>query len=143
MSQHKSSQHTILAQERGQQALGLRKQGYTLEEIAHISGYADRSGAYRAVMRALKRLPPEPLEGSRTLELMRLDALWRAVWPQAEQGDLKAIQTALKIIERRSKLQGLDIAPEPRKAPERDGKSLGIVEALVDATPPPADPSAP
>lgn len=38
----------------------------------------------------------------------RLDALLRSVWTQAQEGDLKAVSTALSIEERRAKLNGLD-----------------------------------
>lgn len=42
-------------------------------------------------------------------ELRRLDALLLVVWTQVVMGDAKAIETALKISERRTKLLGLDV----------------------------------
>ncbi|MCC6446809.1 MAG: hypothetical protein IT210_25580 [Armatimonadetes bacterium] len=118
------------------QALNLRKQGHTFEQIAEQVGYADRSGAHKAVMRALQRLTNEPAAEARALELLRLDALLLALWPQAEKGDLKAIQSVLNLMARRARYLGLD-APPKAAAPE--GGSLTIHERLVDATPAPAE----
>jgi hypothetical protein len=39
---------------------------------------------------------------------IRLDAALVAIWPDIEAGDCKAIETMLKIEERRAKLLGLD-----------------------------------
>jgi len=43
-----------------------------------------------------------------SMELDRLDDLQRAVWQDAINGDLKAVETALKIIQTRAKVLGLD-----------------------------------
>jgi hypothetical protein len=43
------------------------------------------------------------------LELARLDALQDAVWDQAMTGDTKAVDSALKVINMRAKLLGLEI----------------------------------
>lgn len=51
-------------------------------------------------------------EGSRrtllATELDRLDALQAAVWPQAMAGETKSVEAALKVIDRRARLLGLD-----------------------------------
>lgn len=50
-----------------------------------------------------------------TLELLRLDELTAAVWPAAQQDNLRAVDTLLRIMGRRSKYLGLD-ASESRGA---------------------------
>ena len=45
----------------------------------------------------------------RTTEAARLDRLQLAAWPKAQQGDLRAIDTVLRILQRRASLFGLDM----------------------------------
>ena len=54
----------------------------------------------------------------RELEVQRLDAMLYAVWGNVLQGDVGAVNTALKISERRSRLLGLD-APHTLEARAR------------------------
>lgn len=44
----------------------------------------------------------------RHVEVMRLDRLIMAVWPNAVKGNMQAIDRCLKIMERRAKMLGLD-----------------------------------
>jgi hypothetical protein len=53
----------------------------------------------------------EEVQQLRVLESQRLDALLEAVWPQAAQGHLPAVDRAVRILERRARLLGLD-APQ-------------------------------
>jgi len=88
--------------------LELRKTGMTWTRISELTGYADASGAYRAYIRALKRVVKEPAEQVRTLEIERLDYLWNSLMAKATDGDPQAIGVMLRIMERRSRLLGLD-----------------------------------
>lgn len=105
MSGSKSFKSTI---DRERKVLELRASGQTFEQIATACAYSDRSVAYNAYKRALKRTLVEPARQVRDLEVHRLDLLLGAAWNQALAGDLRAIQSALKIMERRAKLLGLD-----------------------------------
>jgi hypothetical protein len=44
------------------------------------------------------------------LEELRLDALQEGIWPRALQGDPRAVEVALKVLERRARMGGLDFA---------------------------------
>ena len=70
------------------------------------------AGAHDMVRRALREAVREPAEELRTLELERLDTLYAKVMVIIETGSTKevlnAIDRALRIMERRSKLLGLD-----------------------------------
>jgi hypothetical protein len=68
----------------------------------------DVSTAHRRVSRALGAIPRELADEYRALEALRLDALQQAVWEQAIEGDLKAVDRVLSIMKRRSQLLGLD-----------------------------------
>ena len=53
-------------------------------------------------------LSQDDREMALSLELQRLDRLLSAIWTSAMQGSFKAVDSALRISERRSKLLGLD-----------------------------------
>ena len=94
--------------ERERKALELRKAGATFDQIAEQCGYADKSGAFYAIKRALSDIVPPAVEELRTLDSERLDRLLLAVWKQALDGDLKAVDRALRILDQRARLLGLN-----------------------------------
>ena len=103
-----TQQDAVNAHERTIQALELRKAGFTYSVIAEKLGYTGKAAAWDAVNRALKQLKREPAEGVLALELERLDALYKSMYPQALKGNLGAVDRCLKISERRARLLGLD-----------------------------------
>lgn len=96
-----------------QQALDLRIAGVSYRDIAKAIGLSP-SGAHKAVDRALAEIAEqtnEKAERVRSIELQRLDKMSTAVWKEVVNGNYAAIDRALRIQERRSRLLGLD-APE-------------------------------
>lgn len=93
------------------EALRLRQRGLPYDEIAARIGYANRSVAYKAVMKALTGQMREPAEQVRELEIDRLDGMLLALQEKIASGDTRAIDTGLRIMERRARLLGLD-APQ-------------------------------
>jgi hypothetical protein len=100
---------------REQQALALRLTGATLQQVADQLGYASRGAAYKAVERGLGySAPAESAEALRQEARGRLDRALLAVWPDvvAQGGDWRrrhaAVDAALRIEERRCRLEGLD-----------------------------------
>ena len=83
-------------------------EGANFDEAARAVGYANRSGAFKAFYRAIGDREVEAVDTHRALELARLDALQRVLWERVELGDIKAIETVLRIIDRRIRLLGLD-----------------------------------
>lgn len=97
---------------RDEKALALRVQGKTHAQIAEELGYGARSNAHRAIKRRLDALNRECLERAdqvKQLELTRLDAMLAGLWEKAAAGDPQAIDRVLKIQERRSAYEGLDM----------------------------------
>src|SRR5579863_1532843 len=92
----------IAAVEKQRQALLMRKDGMTFEEIARRLGYRNRNGAYYAIERALTATVKEPADELRTLELARLDAIWTRMYAKALQGDHLAVDRCLRIMQRRA-----------------------------------------
>lgn len=105
----RDAQH-IATTERHIQALALRKQGQTYRDIGAALGI-DHSTAVRDVQLALTELNGQltaEAQSLRAMEAARLDALQAAIWPQAEAGNLRAIDRVIAIMERRARLLGLD-----------------------------------
>jgi hypothetical protein len=97
------------AADRERQAMDLRKAGATFHQIATQLGYRDGGGARKAVVRALSRIPNEAAVDMRAMDSERLDRLLLAVWKDALGGDLKAMDRALRILDQRAKLLGLNL----------------------------------
>lgn len=96
------------------QAVAMRMAGLDYQTIADRLEYKTRQAAAKDVERALAANLAEvtrTAEEFREVERMRLERLQAAAWQAAVGGDLKAIETCLRIIDRRCKLLGLD-APQ-------------------------------
>lgn len=115
---------------RDAEAVRLRADGHTYQTIADQLGYTDRSDARKAIERMIAFTVREPADEVRQMELIRLDSLWmqavrvlhahhvtvsngKVVTVNGEPVPddapvLQAIDRLLKIMERRSKLLGLD-----------------------------------
>lgn len=91
-------------------AMELRLAGFSYADISEQLGYKSRVGAFKAVQRALKATLREPTDDVRELELGRLDVMLRSIWEKVEGGQLAAIDRAIKIVERRARMLGLDTA---------------------------------
>jgi hypothetical protein len=122
----------VRAHERHLQALELRKAGVTYEVIAGQLGYANASGARKAVVSALKATLREPAAEVRELELARLDAMLLPLWRRVQAGDEKVVDRALRIMERRARLLGLDRKTAEGEAPD----TVKVVVEYVDMEPP-------
>lgn len=102
----------------------MRKAGVPMNEIARRFGMTT-SAVGNAVRRQLQRLNSEALMAYPEvlrMELERLDALQQSIWPLTQhrkvrmddgtevtvEPDMKAVQTALSIMDRRSKLLGME-----------------------------------
>jgi hypothetical protein len=122
--------------------LKLRREGVRYDDERILSlGYSDSGSARKDVVRALRAHRDEEAAEVgiyRQQENERLDALLEAAWPRATQPtpvfdkegqvvdhalDMRAVDTVLRLIDRRAKLNGLDM---PVKA-ELSGPGGGAV----------------
>lgn len=94
--------------QRAARAVELRTSGKTYAAVATELGYADESGARKAVDRLLSRIEHEGATALRAIECARLDALTAAHWQAAIGGDIDASKVLLQVIDRRAKLLGLN-----------------------------------
>ena len=124
----KSTARTLDTRERGVEALRLRRDGYSYDEIATALGYANRSGAFKAVESTLTAMETESVDAYRKVESARLDRLLKTHAQLADEGDTQAAQVVLGIVKERAKLNGL-YAPVETKLSGGFGVTLDAIDA--------------
>lgn len=132
----KTSPRRTAARQRRQQAIALRVEGNTFDQIAAALG-CTRSAAWKMVQREIDEIVRDTRADAaelRALELARLDDAQRAIWDRVEDGHLPSIDRLLRISERRAKLLGLDapmrIAPTDPSG-NREFAGTGGLSALL------------
>ena len=95
-------------QERMRQAWELRKAGVSYDDIAQRLGYSSKAGAYNAVKSIMQQVTQETGKELQTLHNERLNTMLMMAWRNAQQGDIKAIDTVLRIMERQATMSGID-----------------------------------
>ena len=98
----------LRGRERQHAAVELRKAGASLDEIAKALGYSNRASVHNAITAVMARWDAEAAPEMIKLEAARLDTMQRALSPKVMLGDPEAIRAALRIMDRRAKLYGLD-----------------------------------
>lgn len=94
--------------DREAEVVRLRRKGKTFDEIATAVGFTNKGTAYATWKNANARLIVEDVEEIRKMEGERLDTAQAAIWDDVLAGEIPAINTLLRLMERRSKLFGLD-----------------------------------
>jgi hypothetical protein len=107
---------------RDAQALGYRARGWTYERIANEMGYANRSGAQKAVERAMATAVRETTEAAKTLLLADLNALKKEAWGVLEATHITVSHGQVVRIE----------GPDGEKVPiPDDGPVLNAIDRIV------------
>lgn len=106
----KKGSSRILSQQKRRQALELRKAGATYAQIAQSVGYNDASAAHKAVMKAFGEVIQEPVNELKTIQVERLNHMLVVLWPKVQQGDERAIGTALMVMNKIDALMGTEAA---------------------------------
>lgn len=86
--------------------------GHDYDTIARELGYANRSGAWKAVQRALRGRTTNAVDQCRQEQLVHLDRVMAAQWDDAMTGNVRAAHAVLRAIEQRVRLLGLGPAQE-------------------------------
>ncbi len=97
--------HDEMAQRRAH-ALEMKRAGADIEQIARRLGYAsvasckkDLSGAYAEVLKT-------PTEEARALDVLRIEKMIMALWPDARSGIAAAVDRVVRLVDLRAKLLG-------------------------------------
>lgn len=128
MARGKTGKPAIDRAQKQDEILKLRLTGASYREIETLTKIP-RSTAQKMAEDAVDDIKRETAEQVVSLELARLDRLLRGVWTDAIDGDVKAIGSALKIMERRAKYLNLDAAV----APDTSGEARAALDALHEA----------
>jgi hypothetical protein len=123
-----------LAAERATKAFELRKWGASFEEIGKQCGFSTVR-AYQVIQEKMKELKDklaEDVEIVRTGEIERLNALLLNLTPRVRAGDAYSISVAIKVLERKSRLLGLD-APTKAEVTGAGGGPYKIEVVYEDA----------
>lgn len=99
-------------EDRAYAAHKLRQQGKDWAQVARLTGYANPDTARMVVRSYLQKaaveLAVEHRQEMLQTEIARLDTLQAAIWDQAIEGDVKAVDSVIRIINARAKLLGID-----------------------------------
>lgn len=130
------------------ECLRLRRMGYSYREIGERVGINDTyaSTLVKEEVKSIEKRTRESADMIRAIEVERLDAMLVGLWPAATNGDVRSVDAALKLSERRAKLLGLEVPVE--KEPEstllnafasRIERAYAHVQVEIGApTPPPS-----
>jgi hypothetical protein len=98
----------INAQEKRRRAMEARKAGMSYTQIAELLGYADASGASKAVHKAFSQIIQEPVAELKVLQIERINHLLMAVWSKAQAGDERAIASVLSLMDKLDRYEGTE-----------------------------------
>ena len=128
------------SKEKQKRAMALKLAGASYAQIADNLGYADSSGAYKAVSRGMKNSLQESAGDLRKIHYGRLEHMLMRVWPAVNQGDSRAVNSALQVMDRMERLYGLneaqkvDITAGARETIiVADGEKEAYIKALKEA----------
>ena len=106
-----TGKRNLTMKSRDWKALELLCEGYSASDVASRLGYRDSSHLSAQMKNIIERTTFEKVQQYRQLEYMRLEKMYQGIESKAFNGDTKAIETALKIHDRKASLLGLK-APE-------------------------------
>jgi hypothetical protein len=131
--------------ERVKAIMDLRRRGWTLQRIADVQRpRVSRVAIHKAIVKALNYTEKEEVEAMRQLELLRLDALSKALYERATSGgDLAAVDRMLAIGDRRARLTGLykhsgealRIQPAGKGTPAKESSGVRVVRVEIVSVP--------
>jgi hypothetical protein len=131
-SRHRPPGDDAKRRERAQKALDLRIVGATYRQIAAQLAVNERTAYYdvQHELASLDAVITQKAERLRDLEAARLDRLHVALAPGIQAGIPSTIVAAVRVMERRAKLFGLD-APTKIAGPEGEPMSIRIVHTQL------------
>ncbi|AVM01903.1 hypothetical protein C6V83_18160 [Gordonia iterans] len=109
----------IADRQRATRAVELRAQGHTYQEIADALDYADRTVAYRAVLRTINRNEAQVVDDFRDLMAERYEALYERALKELdaaaskgrEMGKSQLINSARQALDSLARIRGIDKTP--------------------------------
>ncbi len=107
--------------------------GMSTQDIANITGLP-HAPVQQLIIDAIAKVTTEVDElaiHEYALASLRIDALIQAVWPQAISGDVKAIEAAAKLLDRRAKMTGSDRERQAPTSTNANGYTINITPVTL------------
>lgn len=102
----------VPTQEKSYLAYNLKMAGLSMTEIAERLDYPSTNAAVMAIRNHIQEdargQSSEFRQNLLQMELDRLDFMLSRIWPQIEHGDLKAVDSGVKIIQTQARIAGID-----------------------------------
>lgn len=105
----------LTPKEKAMKALELKKVGFSWRKIADQLGYRTGSGAFGAVQQLLKSESKASVDEMRQMDNEVLDDLLKALQKGIRAGAPRSIEVAVRILERRARMWGLDEVDRPKE----------------------------
>jgi hypothetical protein len=120
------------AREKQARAVDLRRAGASFSEIAQALGYADQSGAKKAVEAAIRRHEFEATADMLKMDLARLDEYTKlATHRLRTSGDLNQIDRLMRIMEKKHWLLGVTPATLADTQPDGSSATKGGMNVVI------------
>ncbi len=121
MSVQRSNERMLAFRDKQAIALDMRRKGHILSEIGAVLGIDRTSTVSKLIQKAMREIVREPAEEVVQMELDRLDTMFVKAYERAADQEKplnkEAVDTCLRIMERRAKLLGID---KPTKVASTD-----------------------
>lgn len=121
MSVQRSNERMLAFRDKQAIALDMRRKGHILSEIGAVLGIDRTSTVSKLIQKAMREIVREPAEEVVQMELDRLDTMFVKAYERAADHEKplnkEAVDTCLRIMERRAKLLGID---KPTKVANTD-----------------------
>jgi hypothetical protein len=108
------AQQTLVAERRAK-VIQMKIAGIDNETIARTVGLKNPADVSQDVTRAFQRakaIEGQEIDALKAIELARYDRAQAALWPKVLKGDLRAIDTFIRLSARRCRVLGLDAIQE-------------------------------
>jgi len=128
----------LTSAEKQRMAMNLKLMGASYAAIAKQLGYASASGAHKAVRKGMRNALQDSATDLRDATYMQLQSMLMVWWPQAIKGDAQASAVVLQILDRVTRLYGLDGLPTGEEIDEKGVLTIGgtkdnYIEAMRNA----------
>lgn len=118
----------VARHDRDRECVEMRHAGHDWDTVVERLGYASAGHARDRYKLFLERLPPrEGVEEQREIELARLDRLLVALEPKLAANDVRAVEVAIKLSERRARMAGYDTPVKTQLTVINDDLALELV----------------
>lgn len=127
--EHPKSARKLIAKEKARVALEARRRGHSWEGAAQIAGYKNGKTAARAAKRLMEKQVSTTVDEYRSLMIDRCNEMLVGLADKADEGNERAIETSLKVMDRLDKLVQL---PDPQHQHQVEHHHTLVIESSTE-----------